>query len=180
MRLPHYLLIIAVAGVLITNSSMKKHLAAVEDWQIPSWIFMSGDAIIAFEFASDATTVNQIFTTDQERKVTALCAHTRADYGFILSYVLFFLCATWLLFDKRKAHFKILVASAFIAGIFDVVENVHLGKIMDHLGNDARVDQLVGFVQPFVWVKWILAASLFISIVAGSIKWGIGKFRRSA
>lgn len=167
MKIQYILLIISIAGMLLCSVFMRNQVKPIlknDQCAISDSLCFSGSLILALEFACNSRAVNHVFAKCKADKVTAIRNHTRIDFGYIISYVLFFIVAGRLLFRKNRTWYQTVFVLSLVTGLCDVLENIHIFQLLNDLGNTGSINQTAGTMEFFVWIKW-LAAILVAAIL---------------
>ncbi|TFG22950.1 MAG: hypothetical protein EU532_13915 [Promethearchaeota archaeon] len=118
----------------------------------------TGYGVMEFEFAWTSENINKIFTAWGQDGINKQIFVTWIDFLYIPSYGFFF--SGLILFISRKLEGKsqkiglYMTLLPFIAGIFDVIENINLLLMLTH--------------EAYVW-----SSSPFIASLCASIKFGL-------
>ncbi len=99
----------------------------------------SGYGILDFEFAFNQTTATTILTAWGATWIPSILLGTYIDFLYIVSYSLLIMGAAIILVRKLEDSLQtigmIIAISGFIAGIFDMIENINLITMLNNPGS---------------------------------------------
>ena len=122
--------------------------------------------VIAFEFATKAEDVSQIFDDADspalEKMVLRMTNSTRLDFLFLILYgaFLFTFSVKCTLLTGNQLYYLAALLS-IVAPIFDVLENLELLSIMTLLKGGDFISQL-RYLHFYTWIKWGALALIFL------------------
>ena len=133
-------------------------------------VCFNDDLIIALEFVCDSTSVQAIFEECSDEKVDAVRSHTWFDFVFILFYSAFFI--TWGIYAIPKGEFwrDLVIAGTIVAGVADIVENIHIFFILECLGDGTALNKITGTMEPIVWLKWLVVFAVFAVLTVRGLR----------
>ena len=96
----------------------------------------TGYGIIEFEFVFNETTANTILAAWGSSWIPLVLLGTYIDFGYIIAYGLLIMGLAILIVRKLEDKFQtfgmVIALTGFIAGIFDVIENINLIMMLNN------------------------------------------------
>lgn len=115
--------------------------------------------VLALELAANGSEIDAINRSENGKAAEFIKKHLPKDFGFIGIYVVFFSCLALLLIELSSDWSKYLgwsaVVCAVIAGGFDVIENLGMGKAVSTPAGSAT-DSLANSIRYPSLAKWAL------------------------
>ena len=167
-RIRKYGLISAIFFIFI-HHHMDKAIKTAEPWALNQEICSSENPILALEFATSESEIQEIFPEEKDERIAAVKRHTYLDFGFILAYCVMLLYLVYKAFRKEARLLRLLSILTLVAGLSDVFENLFILHILKLIEAPTGMESALSNMAIFVWIKWILIGLVFLSILVRAL-----------